>query len=52
MLSDSDRKGTFVPQVKKSRRKDSIYSNPIPECRCLLESKNSSSNDFLLKINS
>lgn len=40
MLTEIDRKGTAVPMVKQSRRKASIYSNPLPECRCLLESKN------------
>nr|XP_027093710.1 O-fucosyltransferase 10 [Coffea arabica] len=48
MLAEIDKKGTAVPIVKKSRRKASIYSNPLPECRCLLESKNISS-AFMLK---
>ncbi|XP_057469434.1 O-fucosyltransferase 10-like [Actinidia eriantha] len=40
MLAESDRKGIVVPRVKKSNRKTSIFKNPIPECRCLWESKN------------
>ncbi|XP_002284399.1 O-fucosyltransferase 10 [Vitis vinifera] len=41
MLIESDRKGMNVPRIKKSRRKSSIYTYPLPECRCLLESQNS-----------
>ncbi|KAL3504106.1 hypothetical protein ACH5RR_033947 [Cinchona calisaya] len=48
MLAEIDRKGTSVPVVKKSNRKASIYSNPLPECRCIWESKNLSSG-FMLK---
>ncbi|GFP89754.1 uncharacterized protein at1g04910 [Phtheirospermum japonicum] len=43
MLAESDRKSIMVPRVKKSTRKGSIYLNPLPECRCLWESQNSSS---------
>ncbi|XP_073059759.1 O-fucosyltransferase 10-like [Primulina eburnea] len=42
MLAESDRKSIMVPRVKKSTRKGSIYLNPLPECRCLWESQNSS----------
>ncbi|KZV28837.1 hypothetical protein F511_06271 [Dorcoceras hygrometricum] len=42
MLAESDRKSIMVPRVKKSTRKGSIYLNPLPECRCLWESRNSS----------
>ncbi|KAL9173274.1 hypothetical protein ABFS82_03G102700 [Erythranthe guttata] len=45
MLAESDRKSIMVPRVKKSTRKGSIYLNPLPECRCLWESHNST--DFL-----
>ncbi|CAL5348336.1 unnamed protein product [Camellia sinensis] len=41
MLAESDRKGIMVPRVKKSNRKSSVFTNPMPECRCLWESKNS-----------
>ena len=41
MLIQSDRKGMDVLGTKKSRRKSSIYAYPWPECRCLLESQNS-----------
>ncbi|KAK6114869.1 hypothetical protein DH2020_007138 [Rehmannia glutinosa] len=40
MLAESDRKSIMVPRVKKSTRKGSIYLNPLPECRCLWESQN------------
>ncbi|KAK4708370.1 hypothetical protein R3W88_029295 [Solanum pinnatisectum] len=50
MLAESDRKGIMVPRVKKFTRKGSIYSNPLPECRCLWESKRSTnrSNSYLM----
>ncbi|XP_070029437.1 O-fucosyltransferase 11-like [Nicotiana sylvestris] len=50
MLAESDRKGIMVPRVKKSTRKGSIYSNPLPECRCLWESKRATnrSNSYLM----
>lgn len=41
MLAESDRKGIMVPRVRKSNRRNSLYSNPLPECRCLWESQNS-----------
>ncbi|XP_059631861.1 O-fucosyltransferase 10 [Cornus florida] len=41
MLAESDRKGIMIPRVKKTKRKASIYANPLPECRCLWESQNS-----------
>ncbi|XP_019182255.1 PREDICTED: uncharacterized protein At1g04910-like isoform X1 [Ipomoea nil] len=41
MLAESDRNSILVPRVKKSSRKDSIYSNPLPECSCLWESHRS-----------
>ncbi|KAL3641305.1 hypothetical protein CASFOL_016273 [Castilleja foliolosa] len=47
MLAESDRKSIMVPRVKKSTRKGSIYLNPLPECRCLWESQNSSSDPLL-----
>ncbi|XAR62609.1 hypothetical protein NMG60_11017434 [Bertholletia excelsa] len=40
MLTESDRKGLMVSRAKRSNRKTSIFQNPIPECRCLWESKN------------
>ncbi|XP_015166164.1 uncharacterized protein At1g04910-like [Solanum tuberosum] len=50
MLAESDRKGIMVPRAKKSTRKGSIYSNPLPECRCLWESKRTTnrSNSYLM----
>ncbi|KAM3238415.1 O-fucosyltransferase 10 isoform X2 [Capsicum annuum] len=50
MLAESDRKGIMVPRVKKSTRKGSIYSNPLPECRCLWESERATnrSNSYLM----
>ncbi|KAL6525145.1 hypothetical protein OROMI_030738 [Orobanche minor] len=41
MLVESDRKSIMVPRVKKSTRKGSVYMNPLPECRCLWGSQNS-----------
>lgn len=41
MLVQNDVKGMNVLGMKKSRRKSSIYAYPLPECRCLLESQNS-----------
>ncbi|GJR60367.1 O-fucosyltransferase 10-like protein [Tanacetum coccineum] len=38
MLEESDHKGIAIPKFKKSTRKNSIYANPFPECRCLQES--------------
>nr|GEV06720.1 O-fucosyltransferase 10-like [Tanacetum cinerariifolium] len=38
MLEESDHKGIAIPKFKKSTRKNSIYANPFPECRCLHES--------------
>lgn len=38
MLSESDRKGIMVPRVRKINRKTSVYTYPLPECRCLQES--------------
>ncbi|KAB1205375.1 hypothetical protein CJ030_MR7G010684 [Morella rubra] len=35
MLSESDRKGMMVPRVRKINRKTSVYTYPLPECRCL-----------------
>ncbi|XP_044474636.1 O-fucosyltransferase 10-like [Mangifera indica] len=35
MLSENDRKGIMVPRVRKINRKTSIYTFPLPECRCL-----------------
>ncbi|XP_058219188.1 O-fucosyltransferase 10-like isoform X1 [Rhododendron vialii] len=40
MVAESDRKGIMVPRVRKSNRKASVFSNPIPDCRCLWESTN------------
>ncbi|KAM7514939.1 hypothetical protein LguiA_004522 [Lonicera macranthoides] len=43
MLEESDRKSIMVPtRVRKSNRRSSIYSNPLPDCRCLSELQNSS----------
>ncbi|XP_057795816.1 O-fucosyltransferase 10-like [Salvia miltiorrhiza] len=47
MLAESDRRSIMVPRVKKSTRKGSIYLNPLPECRCLWESQNSTSRSDL-----
>ncbi|XP_017243686.1 O-fucosyltransferase 10 [Daucus carota subsp. sativus] len=41
MLAESDRKGIMVPRPRKSNRRNSLYSNPLPECRCLWEAQNS-----------
>lgn len=35
MLGDNDRKGILVPRVRKINRKTSVYTYPLPECRCL-----------------
>ncbi|KAI9097939.1 hypothetical protein K1719_025710 [Acacia pycnantha] len=35
MLVDNDRKGILVPRVRKFNRKTSVYTYPLPECRCL-----------------
>ena len=40
MLAESDRKGMIVPRVKKINRKSSVYTYPLPECRCLQQSRN------------
>ncbi|KDO80742.1 hypothetical protein CISIN_1g047008mg [Citrus sinensis] len=40
MLSENDRKGIIVPRVRKINRKTSIYTYPLPECRCLQQSHN------------
>lgn len=40
MLSENDRKGIMVPRVRKINRKTSIYTFPLPECRCLQQSNN------------
>ncbi|KAL3641306.1 hypothetical protein CASFOL_016274 [Castilleja foliolosa] len=47
MLAESDRKSIMVPRATKSTRQGSIYLNPLPECRCLWESQNSSSDPLL-----
>ncbi|PON80839.1 O-fucosyltransferase [Trema orientale] len=39
MLAESDRKGMIVPRVKKINRKSSVYTYPLPECRCLQQSR-------------
>ncbi|KAI4337777.1 hypothetical protein L6164_016152 [Bauhinia variegata] len=39
MLSESDRKGMMVPRVRKINRKTSVYTYPLPECRCLQQSQ-------------
>ncbi|KAK3230719.1 hypothetical protein Dsin_002600 [Dipteronia sinensis] len=41
MLSESDRKGMMVPRLRKINRKTSVYTYPLPECSCLLQSDNS-----------
>ncbi|KAG4963545.1 hypothetical protein GYH30_040258 [Glycine max] len=38
MLTESDRKGIMVPRVRKINRKTSVYTYPLPECRCLQQS--------------
>ncbi|KAG6707350.1 hypothetical protein I3842_06G026200 [Carya illinoinensis] len=38
MLNESDRKGIMVPRVRKLNRKTSVYTYPLPECRCLQKS--------------
>lgn len=38
MLNESDRKGVMVPRVKKFNRKTSVYTFPLPECRCIQKS--------------
>ncbi|KAK0576425.1 hypothetical protein LWI29_017278 [Acer saccharum] len=40
MLSESDRKGMMVPRLRKINRKTSVYTYPLPECTCLLQSDN------------
>ncbi|KAH6782709.1 hypothetical protein C2S51_008002 [Perilla frutescens var. frutescens] len=47
MLAESDCRSIMVPRVKKSKRKGSVYLNPLPECRCLWESHNSTSTSDL-----
>lgn len=44
MLNESDRKGMMVPRVKKFNRKTSVYTFPLPECRCIQKSHNSQIN--------
>ncbi|XP_004292679.1 PREDICTED: uncharacterized protein At1g04910 [Fragaria vesca subsp. vesca] len=40
MLRESDRKGMIIPRVKKFTRKSSVYTYPLPECRCLQRHNN------------
>ncbi|KAK1553537.1 hypothetical protein Q3G72_000161 [Acer saccharum] len=40
MLSESDRKGMMVPRLSKINRKTTVYTYPLPECSCLLQSDN------------
>ncbi|XP_062146448.1 O-fucosyltransferase 10-like [Alnus glutinosa] len=40
VLNESDRKGVMVPRVKKFNRKTSVYTFPLPECRCIQKSHN------------
>ncbi|KAJ4700618.1 O-fucosyltransferase family protein [Melia azedarach] len=40
MLSENDRKGIMVPRIRKINRKTSIYTYPLPECRCIQQSQN------------
>ncbi|KAG6655576.1 hypothetical protein CIPAW_05G226900 [Carya illinoinensis] len=44
MLDESDRKGILVPRVRKFNRKTSVYTYPLPECRCLQKSHNTERN--------
>ncbi|KAF5450768.1 hypothetical protein F2P56_031095 [Juglans regia] len=44
MLDESDRKGILVPRVRKFNRKTSVYTYPLPECRCLQKSHNTKRN--------
>ncbi|XP_024979202.1 O-fucosyltransferase 10-like [Cynara cardunculus var. scolymus] len=39
MLDESDHKGVAIPTIKKTKRKNSIFANPLPQCQCLQESK-------------
>ncbi|KAK9270355.1 hypothetical protein L1049_025934 [Liquidambar formosana] len=41
MLTESDHEGIKVPRTRKAIKKASIYSYPLPQCRCLQESQNS-----------
>lgn len=45
MLSESDRKGLMVPRIRRFNRKTSVYTYPLPECRCLQKSHNMNSTD-------
>jgi len=54
MLSESDRKGIMVPRVRKINRKTSVYTYPLPECRCLQQSlanQIDNNNDVLYNYN-
>ncbi|KAF5739677.1 hypothetical protein HS088_TW12G00886 [Tripterygium wilfordii] len=42
VLAESDRKGMMVPRVRKFNRKTSVYTYPLPECRCIPQLRNSS----------
>ncbi|KAL8125203.1 O-fucosyltransferase 10-like isoform X2 [Apium graveolens] len=41
MLAESDRKSIMIPITVNSNKRDSLYSSPFPECRCLWEAHNS-----------
>ncbi|KAJ9538324.1 hypothetical protein OSB04_031057 [Centaurea solstitialis] len=41
MLDESDHKSVAIPTIKKTKRKNSIFANPLPQCQCLRESKSS-----------
>ncbi|KAL1815644.1 hypothetical protein ACET3Z_018218 [Daucus carota] len=41
MLAESDRRSVMVPRSVNSNRRDSLYSSPFPECRCVWEAWNS-----------
>ncbi|XP_023524506.1 O-fucosyltransferase 10-like [Cucurbita pepo subsp. pepo] len=51
MLSESDRKGLMVPRIRRFNRKTSIYTYPLPECRCLQKSHNTNSTDSKYTLN-
>ncbi|XP_023535212.1 O-fucosyltransferase 10-like [Cucurbita pepo subsp. pepo] len=45
MLAESDRKGLMVPRIRRFNRKTSVYTYPLPECRCLQKPHNTNTTD-------
>lgn len=45
LLLESDQKGLMVPRLRRFNRKTSVYTYPLPECRCLQKSHNTNTTD-------